>query len=145
MVTQLKILLVVNLLFFSNLATSQNLDSLGLNDNSKLNSYESTFLNVQLERQCKRAEFDFSGKQIGFATGHGPKHYGVLTKTEFFQQVKNYYHSTNSHIENLILVIFTEQERQESGGYEAAIVSWSKFAIDDKARQELIVNLKSGT
>ena len=128
MVTKLKNLLIVNLLLFANLTICQNLDRLGLNDNSLLNSHKSTFLNEQLEKQCQRAEFDFSAKQIGFATGHGPKNYDILTKSEFFKEAKAFYNSTNSHLSNLILVVFTEQEKQESGGYEAVVVSWSRFA-----------------
>lgn len=145
MVTQLKNLLVINLLLFGNIAICQNLDSLGSNDNSLLNSSESSFLNIQLEQQRQRLKLDFSGKQIGFATGHGPKNYGILSKSEFFKEAKDFYNSTNTHLSNLILVVFTEQEKQESGGYDAVVVSWSKFGVDNKARAQLINDLKSGT
>ncbi|WP_420583275.1 hypothetical protein [Reichenbachiella sp.] len=143
MVTQLKNLLVATILLFSNLAFCQNLDSLGLNDNPELNSYESTFLNEKLEKQRQRAEFNFTEKQIGFALGHGPRHYGIRTKSEYFEEAKEY-HSNNSQIVD-ILVVLTEQEKDESGGFDAIIVSWSKFGVNDKARTELINNLKSGT
>ncbi len=145
MIIHFKNLLVIILLAFANLAICQNLDSLGLNDNSLLNSHESTFLNAELEQQRQRVGFDFSRKQVGFATGHGPKHYGLLTKSEFFKEAKDFYNSTGSHLSNLILVVFTEQEKQESGGYEAVVVSWSKFGVNEKARKELVDDLKSGT
>jgi len=143
MITRLKNLLVIILLTFANLAICQNLDSLGMNENSLLNSHESTFLNAQLEQQRQRAEFNFCGKQIGFATGHGPRHYGIRTKSEYFKEAKTY-HANNAHIVD-ILVVFTEQEKKDSGGYDAVVVSWSKFGVNEKDRKELVVDLKSGT
>jgi len=64
MVTQLKNLLVAKLLIFSHQAICQNLDSLGINDNPKLNLQESIFFNERLEQQRQRVEFNFTEKQI---------------------------------------------------------------------------------
>ena len=142
MVTQLKSILVATLLLFANLSFCQNLDSLGLNDKPELNSYESTFLNEKLEIQRQRAEFNFTEKHIGFALGHGPRHYGIRTKSEYFKEAKEY-HANNSQIVD-ILVVLTEQEKDQSGGFDAIIVSWSKFGVNDKARAELINDLNLG-
>jgi hypothetical protein len=43
-----------------------------------------------------------------------------------------------------ILVILTEEEKKQSGGYDGIIISWINFRVGNKARVEFIERVKPG-
>ena len=107
-----------------------NLDKMGIDSSAILNKYESAFLNVIFK--SKLDGFDFTNKKIGFLLGVSKRN-----KKEYFEETRVRY-SNNHSIISSALYIFNEKQKLESGGYDAAIVYWSKFVIPiDKIVQKL--------
>ena len=101
--------------------TFKNLDSLGKNNNPKLTIYESDYFNQIFSK--KRKDFNFTNKTIAFVTGSSGKIRS--SKQQYFdldreRMVKGY--SLNGGT----LIIFNEIEKEQSGGYDAVILYWSK-------------------
>jgi hypothetical protein len=111
----------------------KELDKMGVDTSSYLNSHEGAYLNVIFKDSLKG--FNFKEKKVGFIYS-GSK----SNKQEYFDQVKNRYHSNHTTISNN-MYIFNAAQRVESGGYDAAIVYWSKFSIPiDKVIKKLKTN-----
>jgi hypothetical protein len=98
-----------------------HLDSMGIDDSPFLNCYESSYLNVVFKDSLKK--FDFTGKKVGFLD-RGAK----SNKKEFFGLERDRFNRNNSPNRGT-LYIFDETQKKESGGYDAAIVYWSKFLL----------------
>src|SRR5690554_5248521 len=134
-------LTVIILTLFTQICLGQEIeiDSCGVDRSSKLNKYEVQYFNQTLEKQRKRSHFDFQEKRIGFAYGNFGKR--LITKKEYFDRWgKNYYKDNSQVVDQLI--ILTEKEKEESEGYDAIIVSWSKFLVSGKQKERLIKKLK---
>lgn len=113
----------------------QTVDSLGLDNNPRLNDYEADYLNKEFKDQ--RNNFDFQGKKVAFITGsNGGK---LVTKTDYFNEVKSRlkdnYEITDSPI------FLTEDEKKESGGYEVIVTYWVKVLTPNR-RKQIISELK---
>ena len=100
------------------------LDKMGLDKSTLLNSYESEFFNVFFKDEKK--DFDFTGKKVGFIASSTGK---IKNKANYFKKQKsqyklfkranfNYYSFVNAPY----IYIFDEKEKEESGGYDAAIL-----------------------
>lgn len=135
-VVKIKKYLYTSFLFLWQLSFSQNLDSLGLNNDPILNQSEASFLNTSFSSQTN--EFDFINKKIAFALGSS--NYKIRTKASYFKEVIAYYRH-DEYIED-ILIVLDEKEKILSGGYDAIIVSWSKIGVGKKARQKLVKKLR---
>ena len=98
-----------------------NLDKMGVDSSALLNKYESAFLNVIFKD--KSDGFDFTNKKIGFLFVGSKRN-----KKEYFEEMRERYSNNNSIIIST-LYIFNSKQKLESGGYDAAIVYWSKFLI----------------
>ena len=99
------------------------LENMGVDNSPVVNDLEGAYLNVSYKDSLDG--FDFIGKKVGFLLDGR-----VLDKPEFFKSERNCYIKDNS--EKAIpsdLYIFNETQKQESGGYDAAIVYWSKVYI----------------
>ncbi|HEY5507822.1 MAG TPA: hypothetical protein VIK29_04055, partial [Paludibacter sp.] len=79
------------------------------------------FLNV-IFKDCLKG-FDFTNKKIGFLSVGSKRN-----KKEFFIEERERYYNNSTTI-NGTLYIFNAIQKAESGGYDAAIVYWSKFII----------------
>ena len=112
---------------------SNQLDKMGIDDSTMLNSYESDFLNEVFKDSLK--VFDFIEKRIGFLKGGSGS-----CKSDYFKMHKTHISDKNSLCDNGHLYIFNKAEKEASGGYDAAIVYWSKFAIP---KDKLLKRLKS--
>lgn len=109
----------------------EQLGKMGVNDSLLLNYYESAYFNLIFEKS--RKDFDFTDKKIGFITGSSGK--TKSSKASYFKLEKdrfNHNYSPNGGT----LYIFDEAQKKESGGYDAAIVYWSKVLL----RQEDLPN-----
>lgn len=91
-------------------------------DNFLINEYEGVYLNKLFE--TTRKDFDFTNKKVRFIMISGE-----TSKTHYFDMQEK--HSTNDKYpyDNGTLYIFNTIQKEESGGYDAAIVYWSKFVI----------------
>lgn len=113
-----------------------HLYDIGIEDSSKLNNLEADYFNKILVN--KKQNFDFKDKKIGFFIGSSGN--TLSSKKKYFDNLKgrlsnNYSGSSDQ------LVILTEAQKKESGGYDAIIVSWSKVLIKT-ATNSMIKKLK---
>ena len=113
----------------------QTVDSLGIDNNPRLNKFEADYFNKEFKDQ--KNNFDFVGKKAAFITGSSAgKH---LTKVDYFEEVKSRlkdnYGMTHSSI------FLTDDEKIKSGGYDVLVASWVKL-LTDKRRRQIISELK---
>ena len=109
---------------FKNIPTEilDNLDKMGVDKSTLLNSYESEYFNVIFKDSKK--DFDFTGKKVGFiASAYG----NTKNKEDYFKKEKSQYKKykrTNLNYTPIVttLYIFDETQKEESGGYDAAIL-----------------------
>ena len=109
---------------FKNIPTEilGNLDKTGVDKSALLNSYESAYFNVIFKDSKK--DFDFTGKKVGFiASAYGKS----KNKKNYFKKEKSQYKKykrTNLNYTPIVttLYIFDETQKEESGGYDAAIL-----------------------
>lgn len=100
----------------------EQLDKTGVDSLPLLNSHESAFLNVIFKDSLKG--FDFTNKNVGFI-----KIYGEKGKISYFDMQKKYFVDEKNPCDIGTLYIFDAAQKKESGGYDAAIVYWSKLKI----------------
>ena len=98
------------------------------NQEKKLNIQESEYLNRQFNSELEN--FDFKDKSIIFTTSMS-----VISKTEWINT--NWEHE-NPSVE---LVELTKQEKEETG-YDAILVTWSKFLLTDKMKAKVLKQVK---
>ena len=98
------------------------------NHEKKLNTQESEYLNRQFKREL--ANYDFKDKSIIFTTSMS-----VISKTDW---IKTNWKHENPSVE---LVELTMQEKAETG-YDAILVTWSKFILTDKMKGKILKQLK---
>jgi len=99
----------------------ENMDKMGIDNSPLLNSYEGSYFNVIFAKY--RGNFDFTNKKVGFILRGA-----ISDKKEYFEKERDRYirgETPNSGQ----LRIFDIDQKAESGGYDAAIVYWSKIAI----------------
>ena len=101
-------------------------------DSLLLNEAESALLNKIFE--TTRKDFDFTNKKVGFI-----KISGERGKIHYFDMQKKHFANENSPCDKGSLYIFNNTQKAESGGYDAAIVYWSKFVI---SIEEVVKRLK---
>jgi len=109
----------------------EQLDKMGVDGSSLLNSYESAYFNVVFKESING--FDFTGKKVGFIYNGARSN-----KKEYFDLEKDRFNRNNTPNRGT-LYIFNETQKKESGGYDAAIVYWSKRLIPI---QEVVKRLK---
>jgi hypothetical protein len=109
----------------------EQLDKMGVDNSPLLNSYESAYLNVIFKDSLNG--FDFTNKKIGFIKAGGKR-----DKADYFEGEKDRFYR-NTTTTNGNLHIFDATQKEESGGYDAVIVYWSKRLIPTN---DLIKRLK---
>lgn len=113
-----------------------NLQSVGNDNLAELTEQDAVFLNTIYHYRS----FDFKGKKIAFMNPHLEKEKQVIrTKKEYIEKIKK-------HLEDDFLyptdelIILNEQEKKESGGYDAMIVYQTKRSYKDQLIQILKEN-----
>jgi hypothetical protein len=91
-------------------------------DDFQVNEKEAIYLNSIFE--STRKDFDFTNKKVGFI-----KISGERGKVHYFKMHEKHSYDANYPCDNGTLYIFNAYQKKESGGYDAAIVYWSKFVI----------------
>jgi len=99
----------------------EHLDKMGIDTFQVLNNYEGKYLNFVYKISVK--DFDLAGKKVGFL------HAGKKSKNDYFDEEKKRFYNNSTLIGGNIIYIFDAIQKEESGGYDAAIVYWSKFVI----------------
>lgn len=108
-------------------STMNSFAKMGLDSLELLNDFEAKYLNDRFDDD--RGMFDFTEKRVCF---FGPGGLVFSNKREYFNNLKK-----NNHVIQNELYVFNETQKKESGGYDAAIVYWSKvrLSIDDVVKR----------
>ena len=132
--TMNKIILLISITLISctTMSQEQKISSKGYEE---LSIQESDLLNSLLEQS--RDVFDFQGKKAAFITGsNGNK---IISKSEYFSTCINPW--LNDGITPQIgIVILSDEEKNQSGGYDAFVFSWVKI-ITNKQKKRIIKEL----
>lgn len=132
----MQFLSIIILIILSLNLSGQQLSNCGKDNNSKINNDEARFLNSYLTDT--KNVFDFSGKKIAFITGSSGSKVG--TKNEYFREVKK--RDLNNSKIATSFIILTDDEKLQSGGYDAIITYWVKILIDNKRKKKIVNKLK---
>ena len=97
------------------------LNKMGLDSSSLLNDAESAYFNELFKDSLN--VFNFVGKKVGFILS-GTR----SNKSEYFKEEKDRF-NRNYTPNKGTLYIFDKKQKEESGGYDAAIVYWCKFIM----------------
>ena len=108
--------------------TFKNIDSLGRDNNPKLTIFESDYFNQIFSR--KRNDFNFANKTIAFVTGSNGK--TRSNKQQYFDLERERIAKEYS-LNGGALIIFNANEKEQSGGYDAVILYWSKVLPTKKS------------
>jgi hypothetical protein len=91
----------------------ENMDKMGVDTSSILNEYEGKYFNFIFKIDPQ--DFNLVGKKVGFSR----------SKIDYF----NWTRTNSTTVGGSGLYIFTAEQKAEVGGYDAAIVYWSKFLL----------------
>ena len=105
-----------------------HIDKMGIDSFLILNEYEGRYLNYVFKTD--NLNLNLVGKTVGF----------LGSKTDFFKDERERFYHNSTPVGGAVLYILTAEQKVESGGYDAAIVYWSKFLPSIK---EVITRLKN--
>ena len=108
-----------------------HLDKMGMDTSQVLNNYEGDYLNFIFK--VAEEDFDLIGKKVAF------RHAGKKSKKDYFEDEKERFCLNSTPVGGAALYIFNTAQKEESGGYDAAIVYWSKKLLSTK---EVVKRLK---
>ena len=94
-----------------------NLNKMGIDNSSILNDYEGKYLNYIFNIDPQ--DFNLVGKKVGF----------LGSKKDYFKQTQERFSRNSTTVGGSGLYIFNAEQKAESGGYDAAIIYWSKFSL----------------
>lgn len=106
-------------------------NSVGKNASPILTDNEAEYFNSDLKQY--RGHFDFQGKKVAFFYNEA-----ALGKQQYFTK----WHGGD--VRNQLLLL-TDEEKQNSNGYDAILVSWRKQGISKRFRRHLIERLHHST
>ena len=115
-----------------------NLHLVGNDNNPELTAEDAILLN----RIYHNRSFDFKGKKIAFMNPHLDGKESIRTKKEFIGKIKKHLETDYLYPASEDLVILSDQEKKESGGYDAMIVYQSKRFYKEQLIQILKENSK---
>jgi hypothetical protein len=92
-----------------------NMDKMGIDSSLILNEYEGRYFNFIFKLDS--TDFNIAGKKIYFSF--------YRSKTDYFADEKERFYRNDTNISST-LYIFNTDQKEEIGGYDAAIVSWRK-------------------
>jgi hypothetical protein len=84
--------------------------------------------------------FDFKGKKIAFMNPHLDGRESIRTKKEFIEKIKKHLESDFLYPASEELEILSDEEKKESGGYDAIIIYQTKRSYKDQLIQILKEN-----
>ena len=93
------------------------LNNMGKDTSSALNDYESKYLDFIFKLDTD--SFSLAGKKVGF----------LGSKKAFFKDERERFLRGEDGVGGCGLYIFNATQKEESGGYDAAIVYWNKFIL----------------
>jgi hypothetical protein len=106
--------------YFAEIPTEllSQIDKMGVDSSLILNEYEGKYLNFIFKTDS--LDFNLVGKKVVF----------LGSKMAFFKDERDwFYRGYENGVGGTTLYIFNVEQKEESDGYDAAIVYWSKFVI----------------
>jgi hypothetical protein len=106
--------------YFAEIPTEllSNIDKMGVDSSLIFNEYEGMYLNFIFKLNTQ--DFNLVGKKVVF----------LGSKMAFFKDERDWFsRGCKGGVGGTTLYIFNAKQKVESGGYDAAIVYWSKFVI----------------
>jgi len=94
-----------------------NLDKMGIDTSSILNEYEGKYFNFIFKIDPQ--EFNLVRKKVGFSR----------SKIDYFRDTRERFNRNSTTVGGSSLYIFNAAQKEESGGYDAFITMWNKFAV----------------
>jgi hypothetical protein len=113
-----------------------NIDKMGMDECLLLTELEGQYFNALY--QVEEKEFNLSGKKVGFLTGNVGKN--KSNKKRYFISEKNRLELNHSPLFGK-LYIFNAVQKMRSGGYDAAIVYYTKKLL---SLEEVVKRLREG-
>lgn len=115
-----------------------NLDSLGVNNDKKLNADEVLYIEAILANQLSDG-LDLSTARFHFASGN----WGAtsLTKSEFLKEYC--LPRTTDSMSISIEVVELSPEEQEQYGVDIMLIAWTKIKAVGKARKKFLENIEA--
>jgi hypothetical protein len=114
------------------LAVLEKLDSMGVDDSPVLNKFESAYFTALFKESLNG--IDLTAKKIGFLQAGAKR-----SKKEYFAKERERFHQGHTTC-NATLYLFDSKQKSESGGYDGAILYWSKKYL---SADELVKKLGS--
>jgi hypothetical protein len=94
-----------------------HIEKMGIDTLSVLNEYEGRYLNFIFKVDSQY--FDLVGARVGF----------LKSKEDYFKETRERFYNGSTTVGGSALYIFDANQKQDSGGYDAAIVYWSKILM----------------
>lgn len=94
-----------------------HIDKMGIDSSLILSEYEGKYLNYIFKTDSLK--FSLVGKTVAF----------LESKTDFFEDERKRFYQKSTPVEGTVLYIFTNKQKVESGGYDAAVIYWRKFLL----------------
>ena len=98
----------------------ENIDKMGIDNSLILNEYEGRYFNFIFKIDPQ--DFNLVGKKVGF----------LRSKTDYFRDTRERFYRNDGTVGGSNLYIFDATQKEESGGFDAAITYWSKRLIPTK-------------
>lgn len=98
----------------------KEMDKMGVDSSSVLNEYEARYFNFIFSLDT--SDYSLFNKNVGF----------LGSKIDFFNDERNRFRHEESGVGGCALHVFNAMQKEETGGYDAAIVYWSKFVLPEK-------------
>lgn len=133
----MKLLLGVCLVFpFISFAQNIQIDSCGLNNDSRLTKYEVDYFNEALDNQCCDS-LELASCRILFLSGN--LGFQASSKQHFFQSSGKPWFDQDDY-PSMELIVLRSDERMLLPEYDAVLVTWSKIKCTEKMRKRFIAN-----
>lgn len=114
----------------------ENLSQVGNDSLSELTQQDAVFFNkIYLNRN-----FDFAGKKVAFINPHLDKNDFIKTKKDLIFRIKKHLETDFLYPASEELMILSEDEKKQTGGYDAIIVYQTKRSYKDQLKKILEEN-----
>ena len=118
----------------------QNIEKCGVDDNPALTDEEADFLNEYFPEEYRKG-FDFTGKKVLILGGSAGS--SLRGKTEYFRGIKSRLEDNGMPIASAPYPL-TEEEKLQSGGYDAILTYWVKVPITEGKKKRIVRRVADG-
>ncbi len=128
--------LITEIFGYRTLNYPDNISQVGNDSLQELTQQDAIFFNQIYG--SKKGAFDFNDKKVAFINPHVDKKEAIRTKNDFIRKIKKHLESDFLYPASEELMVLSEEEKMQTGGYDAIIVYPTKRSY----REQLINILK---